>query len=199
MKEIECCFRIKKDLLNLCRLKENISGYCKKAFCPLVQRDYAFVEKQQGKIYLYTKKMQNNLRIHWSKYLLSENFIKALEQLEVILNRWPKYFLHFNKTKLTILYDNIVSRKKRQEEGKLYIDLNKKKKNKIIRKVLIKRHNNYEIMKNIKKELLKRLKSGFYGNVFKNFGSKSLNFKKKSPLETKLLNVKSSTYKSNLS
>mmetsp|Transcript_24598 Transcript_24598/g.34373 ORF Transcript_24598/g.34373 Transcript_24598/m.34373 type:complete len:212 (-) Transcript_24598:5068-5703(-) len=198
MKDIECCFRIKKELLYLCKLKENLSGYCKKAFCPLIQKDYAFVERQGGKIYLFTKNYQGNLQTRWLKYRLSENFIRALEQLETVLYKWPKYFLHFNKTKLAMLFDFVVSKNRIQSTDMLFTNSDRKKKNKIINKVLIKRQNNYDMMSKINKELLKRLKSGFYGNVFYNMGTNKRNFKVNSEQSTNENKIKSSKNKINL-
>mmetsp|Transcript_39407 Transcript_39407/g.92172 ORF Transcript_39407/g.92172 Transcript_39407/m.92172 type:complete len:171 (-) Transcript_39407:737-1249(-) len=100
-----CCFKKKTIFKNFCSHKFNITGLCSKQSCPLANSKYATIIQQQGKFFL-VKKDERNLNFPnktWKKIALSRNFGKALQEININLAFWPKFFLYFAKLKITKL------------------------------------------------------------------------------------------------
>ena len=162
-----CSFKYFSKNQYFCKNDLNITGFCSKQSCPLSNSKYATVIEKNGEIYLYIKD-RLNLRFPdklWKKFILSRNFMKSLQELDLILNFWPKFFVHKTKYKLTKLHQILIRRKINNIRNK-YIFTGKKKK-KILNKI-----QESKIIENIKfenlieKELLYRFNLGMYGNLY---------------------------------
>jgi len=162
-----CCFKTKTTLKNFCKHKLNISGFCSRQSCPLANSQYATIMQKEGVFYLVIKN-QNNLNLPdkiWKKIVLSRNFRKAIQEINLNLAFWPKFFLYFAKLKLTRL-TQIFSKFKLKElqksrelyQNKKLIYFNRQKVPKNIKKI--------EMEKKIEIELLNRLNLGVYGNLY---------------------------------
>ena len=162
-----CSFKYFSKNQYFCKNDLNITGFCSKQSCPLSNSKYATVIEKNGEIYLYIKD-RLDLRFPdklWKKFILSRNFMKSLQELDLILNFWPKFFVHKTKYKLTKLHQILIRRKINNIRNK-YIFTGKKKK-KILNKI-----QESKIIENIKfenlieKELLYRFNLGMYGNLY---------------------------------
>ncbi|KAF2796618.1 Mak16 protein [Melanomma pulvis-pyrius CBS 109.77] len=120
-----CAFKLKtsKDQ-TFCRNEHNVTGFCSRQACPLANSRYATIRSDPatGNLYLYIKAIE---RSHlpskwWEKIKLSNNYTKALEQVDTELKYYGKFLLHKNKQRLTRLTQvNIRIRKLAKEEERL--------------------------------------------------------------------------------
>ncbi|KAF2651651.1 Mak16 protein [Lophiostoma macrostomum CBS 122681] len=120
-----CSFKLKtsKDQ-TFCRNENNVTGFCSRQACPLANSRYATIRSDPatGNLYLYIKAVE---RSHlpskwWEKIKLSNNYTKALEQVDSELQYFPKFLLHKNKQRLTRLTQvNIRIRRLAKEEERL--------------------------------------------------------------------------------
>mmetsp|Transcript_33792 Transcript_33792/g.85445 ORF Transcript_33792/g.85445 Transcript_33792/m.85445 type:complete len:140 (+) Transcript_33792:1462-1881(+) len=100
-----CCFKKNSILKNFCKHELNVTGLCSKQSCPLANSRYATIIQQEG-VFFLIQKDQRNLNFPnkiWKKIPLSRNFGKALQEININLAFWPKFFLYFVKFKLTKL------------------------------------------------------------------------------------------------
>ncbi|KAF2267593.1 Mak16 protein [Lojkania enalia] len=120
-----CSFKLKttKDQ-TFCRNENNVTGFCSRQSCPLANSRYATIRSDPatGNLYLYIKAVE---RSHlpskwWERIKLSNNYTKALEQVDSKLAFYPKFLVHKNKQRLTRLTQvNIRIRKLAKEEERL--------------------------------------------------------------------------------
>lgn len=102
----------------------DVTGFCSRQACPLANSRYATIRSDPatGNLYLYIKAIE---RSHlpskwWEKIKLSNNYTKALEQVDTELKYYGKFLLHKNKQRLTRLTQvNIRIRKLAKEEERL--------------------------------------------------------------------------------
>uniref|UniRef100_A0A7S0VWZ0 Ribosomal eL28/Mak16 domain-containing protein n=1 Tax=Hemiselmis tepida TaxID=464990 RepID=A0A7S0VWZ0_9CRYP len=100
-----CCFKKKTIVKNFCKHEFNITGLCSRQSCPLANSKYATIIQQEG-IFFLVQKDEKNLNFPnkiWKKIALSRNFGKAIQEINLNLAFWPKFFLYFAKLKLTRL------------------------------------------------------------------------------------------------
>ena len=132
---------------------------------------YATVRQHPEKdtLYLYVKTIE---RAHlpsklWQKIKLSNNYSKALEQLDEQMIYWPKFLVHKCKQRLTRLVQvQIRSRRIAAEQERLGERLVPKMAPKIRNRENArerKAETAAKLEKTIERELLKRLRSGNYG------------------------------------
>ena len=160
-----CSFKFLSKGQNFCKNEYNVSGFCSKQSCPLTNSKYATIIEKNGEFFLYIKS-NINLRYPdrlWKKFILSRNFTKSLQELDLILNLWPKFFVFKAKQRLTKLSQILIRKRLKSMKKKLIhvpkkIFLNKIKESNFINKI------KFENL--IEKELLHRFNLGMYGDLY---------------------------------
>ncbi len=153
----------------------NVTGLFTRQSCPLANSKYATVREygDKGRLYLCIKTPE---RAHtpakmWQRIRLSNNYSKALKQIDEHLMYWNKFFLHRCKQRYVKL-----SQIKLVERRQLKLQMNGEQKRLVgIAPKVKRREMNRErkalvaakIEESISKELLNRLKSGAYSNADK--------------------------------
>lgn len=172
---------------NFCRNEYNVTGLCNRQSCPLANSRYATIRQHPTKatLYLYIKTAE---RAHmpskmWEKIKLSNNYTKALEQIDERLIYWPNFMIHKCKQRLTRLTQvQIRMRKIAAEEERLGEKLVPRMAPKIRHREAArerKAERAAKLEKTIERELLERLRQGAYGdqplNVSEDIWKKVLN------------------------
>ncbi|KYK61649.1 MAK16 protein [Drechmeria coniospora] len=183
-----CSFKLKTEKeQNFCRNEYNVTGFCNRQSCPLANSRYATVRQHPTKdtLYLYMKTIE---RAHlpskmWEKIKLSNNYTKALEQLDERLIYWPKFLIHKCKQRLTRLTQvQIRMRRIAAEEERLGEKLVPKLAPKIKNREQARERKAEaaaKLERTIERELVERLRQGAYGdqpmNVSETIWKKVLN------------------------
>lgn len=168
-----CSFKLKttKDK-NFCRNEYNVTGLCNRQSCPLANSRYATVRANPdtGTLYLYMKTIE---RAHmpsklWERIKLSQNYAKALEQVDERLIYWPKFLIHKCKQRLTRLTQvGIRMRRLAKEDERLGEKLVPKLAPKVRRREETRERKALaaaKVERAIERELIERLRSGAYGD-----------------------------------
>jgi len=168
-----CSFKLKTDKAqNFCRSEHNVTGLCNRQSCPLANSRYATVRQHPTKqtIYLYMKTIE---RAHlpskmWERIKLSNNYNKALDQIDERLIYWPKFLIHKCKQRLTRLTQvQIRSRRIAAEEERLGEKLVPKMAPKIKHRERARERKAEaaaKLERTIERELVERLRQGAYGD-----------------------------------
>jgi protein MAK16 len=157
---------------NFCRNEYNVTGLCNRQSCPLANSRYATVRAhpETGTLYLYMKTIE---RAHmpsklWERIKLSQNYAKALEQVDDRLIYWPKFLVHKCKQRLTRLTQvGIRMRRLAKEDERLGEKLVPKMAPKIRRREETRERKALaaaKVERAIERELIERLRSGAYGD-----------------------------------
>ncbi|KAF4462000.1 MAK16 [Fusarium albosuccineum] len=183
-----CSFKLKTEKKqNFCRNEHNVTGLCNRQSCPLANSRYATVRQHPTKqtLYLYMKTIE---RAHlpskmWERIKLSNNYNKALEQIDQRLIYWPKFLIHKCKQRLTRLTQvQIRMRRIAAEEERLGEKLVPKMAPKIRHREQARERKAEaaaKLERTIERELVERLRQGAYGdqplNVSEDIWKKVLN------------------------
>lgn len=172
---------------NFCRNEHNVTGLCNRQSCPLANSRYATVRQHPTKqtLYLYMKTIE---RAHlpskmWERIKLSNNYNKALEQIDQRLIYWPKFLIHKCKQRLTRLTQvQIRMRRIAAEEERLGEKLVPKLAPKVRHREKARERKAEaaaKLERTIERELVERLRQGAYGdqplNVSEDIWKKVLN------------------------
>ncbi|KND93426.1 Protein mak16, partial [Tolypocladium ophioglossoides CBS 100239] len=183
-----CAFKLKTEKKQtFCRNEYNVTGLCNRQSCPLANSRYATVRQHPTKqtLYLYMKTVE---RAHlpskmWERIKLSNNYTKALEQIDERLIYWPKFLIHKCKQRLTRLTQvQIRMRRIAAEEERLGEKLVPKMAPKIKHREQARERKAEaaaKLERTIERELVERLRQGAYGdqplNVSETIWKKVLN------------------------
>lgn len=155
-----------------CRNEYNLTGFCSRQSCPLANSRYATVrpDPESGVLCLYLKTPE---RAHlpsqwWERVRLSNNYEKALAQIDQRLIYWPKFLIHKCKQRLTRLTQVAIrSRRLAKEEERLGEKVVPRLPSKVRRREATrerKAESAAKVERAIERELIERLRSGAYGD-----------------------------------
>ncbi|RKF71556.1 Protein MAK16 [Golovinomyces cichoracearum] len=168
-----CSFKLKTTKeKNFCRHEYNVTGLCNRQSCPLANSRYATVRANPdtGVLYLYMKTIE---RAHspaklWERIKLSQNYAKALAQIDERLIYWPKFLIHKCKQRLTRLTQvGIRMRRLAKDDERLGEKMVSKLAPKIRRREDTRERKAEaaaKVERAIERELIERLRSGAYGD-----------------------------------
>ncbi|KAI5790185.1 ribosomal L28e protein family-domain-containing protein [Geopyxis carbonaria] len=180
-----CAFKLKTTKgQTFCRNEYNVSGLCNRQSCPLANSRYATIRSDNGVLYLYMKTVE---RAHmpsklWERIKLSEDYVRALTQIDDRLIYWPKFLIHKCKQRMTRLAQVALrSRRLAREHERMGESLVAKTAPKVRRRESTRERKALaaaKVERQIEKELIERLRSGAYGeqplNVEENIWKKVL-------------------------
>lgn len=163
-----CSYKTKTIKQTFCRNKYNITGLCSRMACPLANSRYATIIEHDGKLVLYVKTVEraHSPRALWEKIKLSTDYRKALAAIDTHLQYWPEYYIHKAKQRLTKMTQYLLRKKRLMLRTKTRLVGVKKKVERREAKREKKAVVAAKVESAIEKELLDRLRTGAYGDIY---------------------------------
>nr|BAS01558.1 cell cycle and ribosome biogenesis protein [Lotharella vacuolata] len=175
IKNTQCVFRNIKKNNKFCYSKINVSFLCKKFSCPLINQNYISLIETDGSVYLWIRNSDKNdaNSYLWDKYKLSDNYLIAKEQLDIMLYKWPSYFFYFLKVRLQRIFHHLIKLQiiKKNKFYNKYTLIKKELRN--VSKISQYLINKFDIHRTIVKELKFRLNIGLYNEIYFKHKNKS--------------------------
>lgn len=163
-----CSYKVKTVKQKFCRNKYNLTGLCSRAGCPLANSKYATIVESGDDLYLFIKTAEraHSPRNLWQKIKLSTNYNHALTQIDKHLEFWPEFYIHKAKQRLTKMVQYHIRRRRIALRTKTRLVGIKKKVERREKSREAKAVVAAKLDKAIEKELLERLRSGAYGDIY---------------------------------
>lgn len=163
-----CSYKVKTVKQNFCRNKYNLTGLCSKASCPLANSRYATIVENDGRLFLFIKTAEraHSPRRMWERIKLSRNYRMALTQIDKHLEYWPTFQIHKAKQRLTKMTQYLIRKRRIALRSKTRLVGIKKKVDRRDTAREKKAVNAAKLEASIEAELLDRLKTGAYGDIY---------------------------------
>lgn len=164
-----CAFKVTTDRATFCRQKYNVSGLCNRSSCPLANSRYGTILDRGGTLVLHIKTIE---RAHspknlWQRLKLSKSYTKALAQIDAAMAHWPPFLIHKAKQRLTKMTQFNLRKRKLLAGAARTVAVPIKQKTERRDAARERKASKAAKLDNaIEAELLNRLKSGAYGDIY---------------------------------
>eukprot|EP00170_Pyropia_yezoensis_P002840 contig_11961_g2846 len=164
-----CAFKVTTDRATFCRQKYNVSGLCNRSSCPLANSRYGTILDRGGTLVLHIKTIE---RAHspknlWQRLKLSKSYTKALAQIDAAMAHWPPFLIHKAKQRLTKMTQYNLRKRKLLAGAARTVAVPIKQKTERRDAARERKASKAAKLDNaIEAELLNRLKSGAYGDIY---------------------------------